>query len=1153
MSLRFVMGSSGAGKSTFLYKEIVRQAKDNPLTNYYVIVPEQFTMQTQRELVEKSGSGIMNIDVVSFQRLAYRVFDEIGQLDMVVLEETGKNLLLRKVAEEKKDALTVLSGNMKKMGYVSEIKSLISELTQYNISPETLENFFREQEMSYAFSCKMKDVLTMYRGFEDKLQGQYVTAEEILEVFRLYAGKSKLLKNSVLALDGFTGFTPIQNNLLAELMKLVQDIYVTVTIDPREDAFAYRDMQELFAMSKKTVVSLTRMADSVSMKVEEPLLLKESEHSRFAATPMLAALEYNLFRIKQKEYLENDDAIRIYGLGNPREELIFTAGEIKRLVREKGYRYKDIAVVTGNVEGYGNYVPQIFSQYEIPFFLDTTKNILLHPFIEFVRAMLEILESDFSYESVFRYFRSNLVPMQGLTKVDKWHKIDNLENYVLASGIRGYRSWKKRFSYLPKNMSKDQLEELEELRKSLMESFEPLYRAFHGSHITVREQCIALYDFMNEHGIEQQLKDRETAYKEQGDFVKEKEYAQIYRIVMDLLDKMATLLGEDELTIQEFSEILDAGFEAAKVGVIPSGYDRVMVGDIERTRLEHIKVLFFIGVNDGIIPKADARGGIISQFEREELAKQQLELAPTARERVFMQRFYLYLTMTKASDYLYITCARVGGDGQALRKSYLIGTLQKMFPALTVRELEELPIENQIVTPKSSMPFFLEGLQQNLDRTNMIADDSKQALWKSLKQWYEQDKNYQGILGQLESAKRLSYEGRPIAQAVSRALYGNVLENSVTRLERFASCACAHFLNYGLQLNEREISQFAAMDMGNIYHLSLQLYAEKVAASDTTWFDIPEEMQKAFVEESLKEAVLQSGNQALAQMAKNQYFLYRMKKILYRTVLTLTNQVRQGKFTPSNFEVAFSFAEDLEAVNFALSEEEKMHLRGRIDRVDTYQEADKLYVKVIDYKSGNTSFELLSLYHGLQLQLVVYMNAAMEVLKKQHPDEKVVPAGIFYYHIDDPIIDGTGQETEVEIYDQILDKLKLNGLVNADANVYEAMDVNMAGASKVIPVALNKDGSLAKKSKTASEEEFTVIGEYVNQTIRQIGRQIMDGEVGARPYQMKDKDGCMYCPYGSVCGFDRKIPGFDYRKLETIDSEEEIIHKMEEKLSREDS
>ncbi len=1144
MSLRFIMGSSGSGKSTFLYDEIVRLAKEDPFSNYYVIVPEQFTMQTQRELVEKSGNGIMNIDVVSFQRLAYRIFDEIGKQDLVVLEETGKNLLLRKVAEEKKDELLLLSGNMKKMGYVSEIKSLISELTQYNISPENLDDFLHGQEMPHAFTCKMEDILTMYRGFEEKLQGQYVTAEEILDVFRMTAEQSDLLKNSVLALDGFTGFTPIQNQLLAELMKLVRDIYVTVTIDPEEDAFAYHSMQELFAMSKKTVVSLTRMADSVGMQVEEPQILQDTRKNRFVGAPMLAALEKNLFRLRPKQYRENDGSIRMLGLGSPTEELLFVAGEIKRLVREEGYRYKDFAVVTGNVESYGNYVPQVFSQYEIPFFLDTTKNILLHPFIEFVRAILEILEDNFSYDSMFRYFRSNLIQDS--------QQIDRLENYVLAAGIRGYRTWNKRFSYLPKHMTQEQLEELEKLRQEQMGLFEPLYRTFHGKHVSVREQCVALYEFMKAQNVEQQLKDRENDYRERGDFAKEKEYAQIYRIVMDLLDKMTDLLGEEELTIREYAEILDAGFEAAQVGVIPTGYDRVTVGDMERTRLEHIRVLFVIGVNDGIIPKADARGGIISQLEREELAKKKLELAPTARERVFIQRFYLYLTMTKPSDRLYLTCARVGGDGQALRKSYLIGVMQKLFPALFLEEPEELPLKERIVTAKSSMPFFLEGLQQKSGENTEQGDTEKRVLWSGLKQWYEQDDVCREMALRLEDAGRLTYEGHPIARAVSRALYGNILENSVTRLEHFASCACAHFLNYGLHLTEREVSQFAAMDMGNIYHLALQKYAAMLADSDSTWFDVSEEMQKSFVEAALKEAVLETGNQALAQLSKNQYFLYRMKKILYRTVVTLTEQVRMGKFQPSDFEVAFAFTEDLAAANFALSDDEKMHLRGRIDRVDTYRDADKLYVKVIDYKSGNTGFELLSLYHGLQLQLVVYLNAAMEVLRKKNPEEEVIPAGIFYYHIDDPVIDGTGQETDVEIYEKILEKLKLNGLVNADSQVYEAMDTSIGGASKVIPVALNKDGSLSKKSKAASSQEFEVIGSYVNQKIRQIGRAIMDGEVTAAPYQMKDKDGCMYCPYGSVCGFDGKIPGYGYRKLETIDSDEEILHRMEEKLGRED-
>lgn len=687
----------------------------------------------------------------------------------------------------------------------------------------------KRSALSGAFSRKMEDILLMYRGFEEALAGKYVTAEEILDVFESVAEESELLRGSVLAFDGFTGFTPNQNQLLQKLMTLTSEIYVTVTMDEREDAYTFRGMQELFAMSKKTVASLLRMAEETGTSVEEPVWLVDENRSRFAHSPMLSALERNLFRLKTKPCRENDGSIRMYSLADRRAELSYTAGEIKRLVREEGYRYKDIAVVSGDVEGYGNYVSQIFSTYDIPYFLDTTKNILLHPFIEFVRAVLEILQNNFTYESMFRYFRSNLVLRKKTAEEETPEQvrerridpalIDRLENYVLAAGVRGYKAWSMRFSYLPKHMSEEQLEELEELRKEQMELFKPLREVFLRKHATVREQSLALYAFMQKLSIEQQLKERENEYREQGDYVKEKEYAQIYRIVMDLLDKMTSLLGDEELSIREYTEILDAGFEVAKVGVIPTGYDRVTVGDIERTRLEHVKVLFFLGLNDGIVPKNDARGGIISQLEREELARRHLELAPTARERVFMQRFYLYLVMTKPSDVLYLTCARVGGDGQALRRSYLLGTIHKLFPEVEVTELEELPVENLIVTPKSSLAFYLEEIQRKQEGGGTF-ERSRRQLWEALNQWYEKDEAYRTFLSRLNRAERLKYEGDAISGAVAKALYGNVLENSVTRLERFAACACAHFFNYGLQLNERELSQFAAMDMGSIYHLA---------------------------------------------------------------------------------------------------------------------------------------------------------------------------------------------------------------------------------------------------------------------------------------------------------------------------------------------
>ena len=798
MALQFVLGSAGSGKSGYVFRKTVKEAQKNLKKNYYVVVPEQFTMQTQRELVRlQEKNSIMNIDVVSFQRLAYRIFDELGKTNMAVLEETGKNLVLRKVAEERMDDLCVMQGNMKKMGYISEVKSLISELTQYNIDPDTLETFIEEQNMPPAFSYKLQDILTMYRGFRSAISGMYITAEEVLEAFCDMAEESKLLQDAVLVFDGFTGFTPIQNNVLYRLMGIVSDIYVTVTIDPAEDIYSYHDMQELFAMSKKTVASLMKMAEEKHFEVTEPVVLKNPKADRFREAPVLRFLEQNLFRTRHHSYEKKDEkeikeGIEILSLPNPRRELQYAAEEIARLVHTGAYRYRDFAIISGAIEEYGSYVPQIMEEFGIPFFLDTTKNILLHPFLEFVRSLLQVIEDNFSEEAMFRYLRC------GLSQISE-DEIDLLENYVLAAGIRGKKKWETRFIYTTHEVTEEDLEALNELRIRVMEPFLKLTAVFRKKSATVRECTTALYQFIVSLQIEQQLKYRENQYKEEKDLAKAKEYAQIYRIVMDILDKMATLLGDEVMDISEYAKVLEAGFEAAKVGVIPGGYDCVMIGDIERTRLDDIKVLFIVGVNDGIVPKSDNRGGIISQLEREELAKNHMELAPTARERVFIQRFYLYLAVTKPSKKLYLTYARVGSDGSAKRPSYFIHMIEGLFPGLKAELITGEQVDETLVTPESSMAFLLEGLYQEDAGWN----DEKEVLWQALLHWYEKEPAYREQVKAILDAAELKYHAEPISRAVAKALYGNELKNSVTRLEQYAACACAHFLTYGLRLQER--------------------------------------------------------------------------------------------------------------------------------------------------------------------------------------------------------------------------------------------------------------------------------------------------------------------------------------------------------------
>ena len=447
------------------------------------------------------------------------------------------------------------------------------------------------------------------------------------------------------------------------------------------------------------------------------------------------------------------------------------------------------------------------------------------------------------------------------------------------------------------------------------------------------------------------------------------------------------------------------------------------------------------------------------------------------------------------------------------------------------------------MTPKSSMAFFLEGLQDN-DRASDFSQVEKRKLWNALSKFYLTDSEWKPETKKLLKTAYEVHSDEPISHAVTQALYGTVLENSVTRLERFAACAYAHYLNYGLRLKERQLLEFASVDMGNIYHDALEHFSRRVEKSEYTWFNIPEDVQETFIEESMNDAIAGCKNAGAFENVRNRYLTGRMRQTIKRTVWALTTQIQKGKFVPSDFEVSFSRADKLDAIRFQLSDEEKMNLLGRIDRVDTYETSDKVYVKIIDYKSGNTSFSLVNLYHGLQLQLVVYMNAALELEEKRHPGKKAEPAGIFYYHIQNPIVDGLGNETEAEIRNSVLEQLKLNGL-NDDPEIYEAMDSDFAGNSSVIPIGKKTDGSLKASSKVASTYDFSVMSDYVQEKIKETGKKIFAGDISIHPYSLDGKSGCDYCPYHTVCGFDTRMPGYSYHKLEKFDSADEILKRME--------
>ena len=1140
MSLRFYFGPSGSGKSHRIYEEIMQRAAQEPGRNFLIIVPDQFTMQTQKDLVMRSDrGGILNIDVLSFGRLSHRILEEVGTKEMPVLDDTGKSLVLQKIAADLKEQLPAMGSLLHKQGYIHEVKSAISEFMQYGISTQDMDKLIASAEKRGALAMKLRDLKTLYRGFQDYIRDHFITTEETLDVLRRSLVKSKILPDSVVVFDGFTGFTPIQNRLIQELMRVCEETIVTVTIGEEEDPYQMDGEQKLFHLSKKTVADLVKLAAEAEVTRGEDVFVKGGPN-RFTEAPALWYLEQNLFRYQYEPYMEKQREIRMFEALSPREEVHQTALYIRKLIREEGLTYRDIAVVIGDLEGYASYVETEFGQLEIPCFLDRTRGIVLNPMIEYIKSALQLYIKDFSYDTVFHFLRSGMVDISR-------EEIDELENYVIRTGARGYRTYSRLFTRRTEEMqqgsgqddterAEETLERLNRIRQQFADTVEILHMA---PRAKAGEYVDHLYDFLEQNQVQQKLLNYQQQFEQEGDLAKAREYAQIYRLVMDLLDQIYGLLGEEEISLQEFADILDAGFGEITVGTIPQNVDRIVVGDMERTRLKQVKVLFFLGVNDGNIPKNASKGGIISDMDREFLIESGTEMAPSPRQQMYIQRLYLYLNMTKPSERLYLSYAKVNSDGKGIRPSYLIDTVRKLFPQLAVEYPQNRSRIEQIEGRQEGARYLAEELREYADGT--LREEERQDFYLMYRA-YEADPEGRD---RLTAAAFRRYKESGLSRIVARALYGRQLENSVSRLETYAACACRHFLQYGLSLQEREEFGFEVSDMGNVYHAVLENFAGKLAESGRTWWDFDENFATQAIKEAVEGYAATYGETVLYSSARNEYAITRMSRILTRTVLTLQQHLKQGSFQPDDYELSFRFAEDLDSIHVDLSEEEKMHLQGRIDRIDVSEDAEHVYVKVIDYKSGNKKFDLAALYYGLQLQLVVYMNAAMELESRKHPDKEIVPAALLYYHIDDPTIETPVELTQEQINEEILTKLRMNGVVNSDPAVVERLDRFLQDKSKVIPVEKKKDGSFSARSGILSREELQVVSAYVDTKIRQIGREILDGKIAANPYEKGNEEACTYCAYKKVCGFDGSIPGYEKRQLEDLD-QQTLMQRMQE-------
>lgn len=1217
MSLRFIIGGSGSGKTTALYRDLIRESMENPDRRYYAIVPEQFTMQTQKEIVDlHPNHAVMNIDILSFERLAYRVFEELAVRQLAVLDDMGKAMVIRKTAAGVRDELRVFGRHLDKPGFIDEIKSQLSEFFQYGIREEQLTEM-RDTVSSDLLRAKLSDMLTVTKAYHEYTEDKMASREEIPEIFCSYLPQSELLRDAVVTLDGFTGFTPVQYHILEILLKMCAKVTVTVTMDADESPYQEGAPEELFHLSRHTVCRLIDIAAAQGVRREEDLLLGAGGYPRFQDSPELQVIEKAIFRRRDPAGTETARAIGktpqnglfLVRAANPIQEVSLITAEISRLVRTKSYRYRDIAVITGALDSYRGILEHAFAEERIPCFIDSKKSIMENPATELIRAALEVISSDFSYESVFRYLKTGLVlpfpdgrgdageEVAGSKEADsrevgsreavsgeavsgdaadsgetgegsgqtlasdgysdeEWIRF--LENYVAALGIRGFRRWNSEWKKTYPGADLINLNYLNYVREAVLTPFLSLKEAWGKRGVTVTERTAALTRFLEELKLEEKLRKKAEAFGARGNVEFEREYSQVYGLIIDLFDRTAALLGDEKVSRDEYRDILDAGFAEIKVGLIPAAVDRVVVGDITRTRLAHIKVLFFAGVNDGIVPAASSGTGILSESERRLLRRQNIEIAPTAREDGFLQRFYLYLALTKASEKLYVTFSTSDIEGKVIRPSTLIAQLRKMFPEKKIADAD--PKNLAVWSRAEGLRRLAGGLREGRDATGDVLElwrkyraeekavpagrseeqtDGGEALTGAVRTDITTGQNVRSLL----DAAFWTWTDRGIGKTAARLLYSPILRGSISRLEKYDQCAYAHFLQYGLDLSERRVYQLKQTDIGSLFHTSIELYFRALMEEKRAAADVTESERIERVREAVSKAAGDYGNSIMDSSARNRYLIRRMTRIADRTAWALTEHLRRGDFVPEALEMAFTPREGLEAMRIALGGDEFLDLRGRIDRVDLCEDDNDLYLKIIDYKTGQVRFDLKSIYYGLSLQLPVYMEAALEKYRGRYPGKTVHPAGMFYYRISDPLIDRNKAAKEEDRQQELLEKLKMNGAVNDDGISVRHLDHGIAAVgtetykSPVISVSRSKDGA-AKGALLFDEDHFRALGKYCGLIMRDAGRKILEGSIEINPYKDGAKNACEWCPYHAVCGFDAQMDGFAFRKLPPLKAED---------------
>ena len=1135
MGIRFIYGRAGSGKSTYCLNSIKNRLNDNNGNTLIYLVPEQYTFQRETMLLKDVGEeGLLRAQVLSFKTMAQKVFDECGGRVHDRMRDVGKSMLIHKILQESEENLQYFNRISKEQGFTDIISETITEFKKYNVTPSVLREGLTKID-DEELKSKLTDLANIFEKFDISISENLVDTDDELTYLANKLNNCSLYDNAEIWIDEFTTFTPQQMEVIKGLAKKCKEVNIALCMDEVSSGDD-SEVTDIFNSLKTTELRILNMMRDEHIGYEKPVNLNDNKNNRFKYNHELKHLEKYFFTYPFKSYKQDVNTIRLYKANNSYDEVENVAKEILRFVRDKGYRFRDISVVCRNIDDYEKIATVIFNEYDIPFFLDKKIDILSNPLIVLILSSIEVMIRNWSYESVFKYLKS------GLVNIDS-NEIDILENYVLANGIKGFK-WTNELS-----ISEEDNDEIDPI-KVMIKVREPLIKLHSRirGNKSVKAICTAIYEFLIELDCFNRIEEWISEFDEYGMQSKVMEYQQVSEIVIDILDQAVDVIGEDLITINEFYKILNAGFQNREIGIIPVALDQVNIGGIGRIKGRNVKVLFIVGVNDGVLPAANKDEGILSDRDRDLLKENGIELSSSTRAKVFEEQYMVYTALTLASDYLMISYPMADFEGKSLRASIVIPRLKRIFPKL----IEESDLFNlkeksdkysKVTAPIPTFNELILALRRNYENEDV------EDYWKDVYCWYKDKEEFYNKSGNILEGLKYSNDGEVVAREKLKKLYsikdGRLLF-SVSRLENYAECPFSHFIKYGLKARDRKVYEFSAPDLGSFMHEILDEFTNKVKRERISWSELNSERCRNIVSDLIEKKLIEDGNSILNSSKKYKYFTNRFKRVIAKSVSVLAEQMRKGQFEIFSNEFQFGNLRDGAPIKLELPSGEEVYLTGRIDRIDSLDLHGNTYIRVIDYKSGSKKFDLNELYYGLQIQLLVYLDAILKnseyILHTQ-----AMPGAILYFKIDDPIIKSKSELQDEEIRKQVLDKLKMNGLLLKDAELVKAMDNDMETYSLVIPATFKKDGDFSSNSSVITEEQFNILREYVNFKMIELCEDMLSGKIRIEPCKNQRTSYCDYCDYSAICQFDTSIKDNKY-KLVLKKDDKEIWNDMIEKV-----